>query len=102
MRLYDTRSARRPVVSVEVGESPIRSLCMIPDTRQALFSDTLGNLQIFDFTARKVLAGFKGFSGAAVDIQCHPELPNLVASVSVDRFLRIHDISSRKLLQKVF
>jgi hypothetical protein len=49
----------------------------------------------------KLLHGFKGFAGGIRSIQCHPTLP-LVASCGLDRFLRIHDLHSKKLLHKVF
>lgn len=43
---------------------------------------------------------YKGFAGAVRDLIVHPKQP-LVFSVSLDRFLRVHSLTSRKLVFKV-
>lgn len=43
---------------------------------------------------------YKGFAGAVRDCIVHPKQP-LVFSVSLDRFLRVHSLTSRKLVFKV-
>ncbi|KAJ1550488.1 WD repeat-containing protein 74 [Nowakowskiella sp. JEL0078] len=42
IRLYDTRAARRPVLNLEIGELPVRSLSVIPGRNEVVFSDTSG------------------------------------------------------------
>jgi len=44
---------------------------------------------------------FKGFAGAIRSVAYHPTLP-LVASCGLDRFLRVHDVHTRKLKHKVY
>lgn len=43
---------------------------------------------------------YKGFAGAIKNIYVHETLP-LVASVSLDRYLRFHDLNTSKMLSKV-
>ena len=47
------------------------------------------------------LAGTPGIAGAVQQLQLHPTLP-LLASVGLDRFLRIHDLQTRSLVRKVY
>ncbi|KAJ3128877.1 WD repeat-containing protein 74 [Nowakowskiella sp. JEL0407] len=44
IRLYDTRAARRPVLNLEIGELPVRSIAVIPGRQELIFSDTSGLL----------------------------------------------------------
>ncbi|NWZ90947.1 WDR74 protein, partial [Nesospiza acunhae] len=48
----------------------------------------------------RVLRALKGFAGGIRGLQCHPRLP-LVASVGLDRFLRLHRLDGR-LCHKVY
>jgi len=41
-----------------------------------------------------------GIAGAVQQLQMHETLP-LVASVGLDRFLRVHDVTTRSLVKKV-
>ena len=43
----------------------------------------------------------KGPGGAVKGLALHPELP-IVASVGLDRFLRVHDVDSKALLCKLY
>ena len=48
----------------------------------------------------KNLGSYKSFSGSINDIQCHKSEP-LVVSCGLDRFLRIHHVDTRQLVDKV-
>jgi ribosome biogenesis protein NSA1 len=61
----------------------------------------MGNLTHFDVGMRRTIGGFKGFAGAVTGIYCHDECPDMVATCGIDRHVRLHRISDRKLLQKV-
>ncbi|NXV10208.1 WDR74 protein, partial [Cettia cetti] len=49
----------------------------------------------------RVLRALKGFAGGVRGLQCHPHLP-LVASVGLDRFLRLHGLGDGRLRDKVY
>ena len=51
-------------------------------------------------TLGKNLGSYKSFSGSINDIQCHKTEP-LVVSCGLDRFLRIHHVDTRQLVDKV-
>uniref|UniRef100_T1J0T6 WD repeat-containing protein 74 n=1 Tax=Strigamia maritima TaxID=126957 RepID=T1J0T6_STRMM len=92
VRLYDPNTRqRRPMIQVEFGEYPLTamSLCTIPQN------------VIVDLRKKRVVHHYKGFAGGIRCIQCHPTLP-IVASCGLDRFLRIHDVNTHKLLHKVY
>lgn len=48
----------------------------------------------------KILNTYKGFAGGITDLACSQSEP-LIASVGLDRHLRIHHLETKKLLQKV-
>ena len=48
----------------------------------------------------KMVQQYKGFAGSIRSIQCSPAGP-VVASCGLDRYLRIHDVNTKQLLQKV-
>lgn len=49
----------------------------------------------------RIVQQYKGaIAGSLRCVQCHPT-KSLVASCGLDRFLRIHDINTKKLLYKV-
>lgn len=121
IRLYDTRdpAKRKPVVEYAITEAtnfssttktqrkftcpthvgyPIRRL-IVPTDRMAVLSDTTGNVHQVDFRAGKTLGAFKGIAGAVSDIQFDG---SNVATVGLDRHLRIYSWNSRSLLKKVY
>jgi len=102
IRVYDTKKARRPILSVEIGEYPIRSLTLNKDRSQAIFSDTVGTVTAVDIKTGKGLGTFKGFAGSVSDVWGNPE-EDILATVALDRHLRIFStIGKRPLLHKVY
>lgn len=76
-------------------------------TRWSLLSQFLvgsgtGDLFLVDVRGKNPFVGkYKGFTGAVKDVVCPPN-QSLVFSVSLDRHFRIHDLTTRKLVVKVF
>lgn len=58
-------------------------------------ADSQGQIGCIDLVAGKVLHLLKGCAGSVRSLSLHPSAP-LVASAGLDRFLRIHDLRSRK------
>ncbi len=54
----------------------------------------------FDLGSMKEVGRFKSISGAVVDISC-PSGTDFAISASLDRHIRVHQLSSHRLLQKV-
>ncbi|KAL6053341.1 WD repeat-containing protein 74, variant 2 [Balamuthia mandrillaris] len=103
IRLYDITAQRRPVLNASCGENPVVSLCMKPHGRSVIFADTVGNVTEVDLRNGKSLGSYKGISGAIQGLDISPSggEEGVVCSASLDRFLRLHDAQSRRLLLKV-
>ncbi|KAG9318437.1 hypothetical protein JVU11DRAFT_528 [Chiua virens] len=89
LRRYDTRSGRRPVSDLKgVGKvGGVKSLEKGLSEHEVFVSDQGTNLFAIDVRAGKVVYGYKGISGAVNSLAI---APSLLASVSLDRFTRIH------------
>ena len=62
-----------------------------------------GKMALFDLRnckTQKPLISYKGFVGAIKDIVVHKTLPYII-SVSNDRFIRVHELSTKNLIYKV-
>jgi ribosome biogenesis protein NSA1 len=67
---------------------------------RAWVSNATGHIESYDFAAGKMQCVIKGIAGSVRSLQLHPTEP-LIASVGLDRFLRVHCTETRKLLSKV-
>jgi ribosome biogenesis protein NSA1 len=56
---------------------------------------------LFDLRRQLVAHCFRGFAGSIRSISCHPDLP-VVASCSLDRFVRVHDLNNFSLTHKIY
>ncbi|GAB5585656.1 Ribosome bioproteinsis protein nsa1 (NOP7-associated protein 1) [Umbelopsis nana] len=107
IRVYDTKAARRPVLDVEIGKTPIKRISVGINDDQILYADTTNHLGAVEVKAGKVVAQYKGLTGAAAAFCTATQKDNnekFVASVSLDRFLRVHETASihRKLIDKAY
>ncbi|KAL4284328.1 hypothetical protein GQ457_16G031610 [Hibiscus cannabinus] len=102
VRLYDVSAQRRPVISFDFRETPIKAVTEDPDGHTIYIGNGSGDLASVDIRTGKLLGCFLGkCSGSIRSIARHPELP-VIASCGLDSYLRIWDIGTRQLLSSVF
>ncbi|KAI4379595.1 hypothetical protein MLD38_005873 [Melastoma candidum] len=102
VRLYDISAQRRPVISFDFRETPIKAVGEDLDGHTVYVGNGSGDLASFDMRTGKLVGGFTGkCSGSIRSIVRHPNLP-VVASCGLDRYLRLWDVKSRQLLSAVF
>lgn len=101
VRIYDVRAGRRPVKSVTEGEFPYTCMALSGDGSSIVAGDTTGALRRFDVSTLRVSGSYKGIGGALRDVDVHPTA-DVVASVGLDRCLRLHDLKTRRLLHRVY
>lgn len=102
VRLYDISAQRRPVLSFDFRESPIKAVAEDLDGNTIYIGNGSGDLASVDLRTGKLLGCFLGkCSGSIRSIARHPELP-VLASCGLDSYLRLWDVGSRQLLSAVF
>ncbi|KAK6148093.1 hypothetical protein DH2020_019005 [Rehmannia glutinosa] len=102
VRLYDIAAQRRPVMSIDFRETPIKAVSEDIDGHTIYIGNGSGDLASIDMRTGKLLGCFIGkCSGSIRSVVRHPELP-VIASCGLDSYLRIWDIESRQLLSAVF
>ncbi|XP_020587244.1 WD repeat-containing protein DDB_G0290555 isoform X2 [Phalaenopsis equestris] len=102
IRLYDISAQRRPVISIDFRESPIKVVREDLNGYTVYVGTGTGDLASFDMRTGKLLGCFVGkCAGSIRSIARHPELP-LLASCGLDSYLRIWDSRTRQLLSAVF
>jgi ribosome biogenesis protein NSA1 len=102
VRLYDISAQRRPIISFDFKETPIKAVTEDLDGHTVYVGNGSGDLASFDIRTGKLLGCFLGkCSGSIRSIARHPQLP-LIASCGLDSYLRVWDIQSRQLLSAVF
>ena len=114
VRLYDTRAQRRPVIDVLHGEDPIN--CLItnpfqnrenPMTFEVITGDIVGNILLYDLRHAGVPTGkYKGPVGSVRSLCIGrtngEERKAVLISCGLDRHLYIHDLKTRKRLEKLY
>jgi len=91
LRRYDTRSGRRPVSDFK-GVGKVGGVKVVEkglSEHQVFVSDQGTNLFALDLRTGGITYGYKGISGAVNSLTLSP---SFLASVSLDRFTRIHSI----------
>ncbi|XP_061372145.1 uncharacterized protein LOC133314654 [Gastrolobium bilobum] len=102
VRLYDISAQRRPVLSFDFRETPIKALAEDIDGYSIYIGNTSGDMASVDIRTGKMLGCFSGkCSGSIRSIVRHPELP-VIASCGLDSYLRLWDTKTRQLLSAVF
>jgi len=98
-RLYDIRAKRRPIISIDWEEFPIS--CVSTTDRYCYVANTKGDLGKLDLRTGKLLNKYLGSTGSIRSISLHPTEPYL-ASVGLDRFLRVHNTETRQIMFKFY
>ncbi|XP_023520037.1 WD repeat-containing protein 74-like [Cucurbita pepo subsp. pepo] len=102
VRLYDISAQKRPVISFDFRETPIKALAEDVDGNTIFVGNASGDLASFDIRNGKLLGCFLGkCSGSIRSIARHPEFP-VIASCGLDSYVRFWDIKTRQLLSAVF
>ncbi|XP_071449887.1 WD repeat-containing protein 74 isoform X2 [Hetaerina americana] len=102
LRLYDTKAQRRPVISMDIPEQALTSISACSKEHHVIVGSGTGLLMMVDLRGKGLQSNrYKGFAGGVRDIVCHPTDPYIL-SVSLDRYLRLHHLHSKELLQKVY
>ncbi|KAL0105609.1 hypothetical protein PUN28_015835 [Cardiocondyla obscurior] len=100
--LYDPSSQRRPVLHMTVQNEAWTCLAIPPKEKHIIVGSTTGKLNLIDLRkSGKVLNTYKGFVGGVTGVTCSKTNP-YVASVSLDRHLRIHDINTKEMLKCIY
>ncbi|KAJ4712537.1 WD repeat-containing protein 74-like [Melia azedarach] len=102
VHLYDTSAQRRPIMSFDFRETPIKAVAAEPESYNIYIGNGSGDLASVDIRMGKLLGCFIGkCSGSIRSIARHPTLP-VIASCGLDGYLRLWDIKTRQLLSAVF
>ncbi len=75
--------------------------CCLHAGLQVWAANGMGKIECLDLRMNKLQGSLKGPGGAVKSLALHPELP-IIASVGLDRFLRIHNVDSKALLCKLY
>jgi len=97
LRFYDSKAQNRPVYSVELGDSAIKSLAVSPDGTTVVVGDVIGDMYSCDLRTGRTIGKFRGLSGSCRDLHYYsnPKRP-LVACCGLDRHVRLYDAKTRK------
>ncbi|KAI8976180.1 WD40-repeat-containing domain protein [Pilobolus umbonatus] len=110
-RLYNTKKGRRPILNVEIGKHPLKTLTVGKDYNHVIYSDTMSTVGTIHIHTGQKSAQYKGFTGAVTDLVIAPtptfnqETTNShLISVSLDRFIRVHETTTvyRELIDKAY
>ncbi|KAL6261201.1 hypothetical protein P5V15_008726 [Pogonomyrmex californicus] len=102
IRLYDPRAQRRPVINMTMQDEALTCLTIAPKEKHIIVGSGKGRMNLVDLRkSGTILNTYKGFAGGVTGIACSTSDP-YVASVSLDRYLRIHHIDTKKLLKKIY
>lgn len=99
--LYDLRAGKKPQAEVQWTDGRITALEPQPDGAQVWVGNGRGQVQALDLRAFKQGPALKGSAGAIRGLALHPTHP-VMASVGLDRHLRLHSTPKRTLLAKAY
>ncbi|KAJ1558677.1 WD repeat-containing protein 74, partial [Cladochytrium tenue] len=94
-RVYDVNGgARRPVLSVEIGTNPLKSLTLVNGETEAIVADNKGGLLQLDVATGRSLGTYRGIAGTVAAVADLPGTRH-VAVAGLDRFVRIFEKSGK-------
>jgi ribosome biogenesis protein NSA1 len=102
VRAYDMRAQRRPIFNYMNEEEQIGFTCLAHHDQLLFVGSNLGTLRAYDRrNSNKHLHTYKGFVGSITDVGCDESGKYLYTS-SLDRYVRIHDANSTRLLYQSY
>lgn len=101
LRLYDSKLKRMALWNVTTGESVV-TCCGVSGENLAFVGDGGSALSVFDMCTHMRIGGYKGGCQGSVRGIAVNQSENLLASASMDRYVRVYDITKRTLIQKVY
>jgi ribosome biogenesis protein NSA1 len=113
VRMYDTRVRPRPVRDAFFGtatdlrqnnqsaSSHHLNGIVAADAGSVVVCSAAGDVFKVDLATMKTAGRYKGFAGSVRSVDKHPDLP-LIASVGLDRFVRVHHTETREMLSCVY
>ncbi|KYN37866.1 WD repeat-containing protein 74 [Trachymyrmex septentrionalis] len=102
IHLYDLRRQRRPTIDMTVKDEAWTCLDITSKEKHIIVGSTKGKLNLVDLRqSGTVLNTYKGFIGGITGVACSKTNP-YVASVSLDRYLRIHHIHTKEFLKSIY
>ncbi len=111
LRLYDSTTSKRPQTEVEFGSSRITALAPEADGNRVWVANAIGTVEVYDVRAGRFSGAIKGIAGSVRDLALYPAIESstgsssksaYIASVGLDRFLRVHSTASRASLGKEY
>ncbi|CAG9762083.1 unnamed protein product [Ceutorhynchus assimilis] len=98
--LYDDRAQRRPTVKFQEEKASYTTISTVFGAQQVCVGTTKGYMQWLDLRQpAKVLKTYTSFTGSVSSIVCNEPF---VASVSLDRYLRVHNMQTKELVSKLY
>ncbi|EFN57603.1 hypothetical protein CHLNCDRAFT_143321 [Chlorella variabilis] len=101
VRLYDKAKGKRPQMELAWGEGRVTCMALEPQSHRVWLGNGLGQIEVLDVVSRRFSGAVKGLAGGVRALAVHPTQP-VLASVGLDRYLRLHATHSRRLLAKVY
>ncbi|XP_011064765.1 PREDICTED: WD repeat-containing protein 74 [Acromyrmex echinatior] len=102
IHLYDPRRQRRPTIDMSMHDEAWTCLDITPKEKHIIVGSTKGKLNLVDLRQPGTLLNtYKGFIGGVTGVACSKINP-YVASVSLDRYLRIHHIHTKECLKAIY
>lgn len=62
----------------------------------------MGSIQLLDLKTNKLIDALKGAGGSVRSLALHPSSENLLGSVGLDRFLRVHDTFTKASVGRIY
>jgi WD40 repeat protein len=104
VRFYDRRVKRAPITQKSIGDYTFTSMIASPKReREVVVGTAIGKMYRYNFEKldSKTLRSYKTMSGSVRDIQAHPN-GDLLATASTDRYVRVYDFESSRVLHSMY
>ena len=101
--VFDQRARRRPVLDLghKHADWPFTRIASRAGEPSIWVGDTVGDVYHFDLRKAGQLTSYYGGAGSVRGLAAHPTLP-LLTVAGMDRYVRVYDTRSRRLLSKVY